>query len=338
MSESTPLTVVTPASVEAWYHMFARNDDTVIFVGESNDDTEELVDLIAHAAAGRPIRILSGHDSLLRDFVIASKLRAGGHVVSSQSGLACAAGVDKLLQKRLLGAAGIAVPRWGVSDNPSDNGALLLKRREATQSRGLGWYGATPRGNAHSYWEQFVAGTEYSVVLHRESGATSMFPVVWKGEARTDLLPPWRRLRTVPSGLDDEAATRLQRIAHSIADLVEAWGFIEVEFIVPAGGAPVVTDVNPRVCGTMRLVAMATEVPIFDWQYFSSPGDRRVDPAKYAAEVPYDGGPIASPNLVATSRLTCSGADAMSVRATIRKYATNVHDHIYDWPDGWHEH
>ena len=78
------------------------------------------------------------------------------------------------------------------------------------------------------------------------------------------------------------------------------WGFLEVEFIIPLAGEPLVIDINPRLCGTMRLVAMATGERIFDWAVFPGNEDRVLPVRHYAAEIPFDGVPFISGDVIAT--------------------------------------
>lgn len=330
------LTVVSPDSVQHWYDGFAEESAPVLFIGESDQDVSRLSADVQAAGQGRRIRILSGHDSLLRDLFIAQRLRVGGTIVTSQSGFACAVGLDKVLQKRLLEWAELAVPKWGIGDgNLPEISEILCKQRDSTQSRGIEWYGDGTRGDTNCYWEEFVEGAEYSVVLFRDSGGTLVFPVVWKGRTRRDLLPPWQRLRTVPSGLPHALETQLQDAAERIGDLIEAWGFVEVEFIVPTDGEPVVTDVNPRICGTLRIAAMAALVPVFR----ESPtidGVKRPSQALFAAEIPYNGEPLSEPGMVATSRLTCSGHTPGDVKRKIAAVAPDSGRGIV-WPRWWNE-
>lgn len=317
---SSALTVVAPLSVRAWYAGFCGAMDDVVFVGEGaevSDGLTAITDELAARADGRPVRLFSGHDSLVRDWVLAQELRARGLTVASQSGMASSAALDKVLQKQLLAAAGLPTPDWGLGDTAPPAGARALwKGRASTQSRDISWRTESEPAPPDQYWERWIEGVEYSVVLHREHGHTFRFPAVWKGAVREDLSPPWQRLRLVPSGADPTLLAELDRISIRIAELVDLWGFGEVEFIVGNDGRPLVTDINPRICGTMRIVAMATGLAIFDPSALTGEG---VPPAAfYAAEMPYSGPPVASPSLVATSRLTCaadSPAAALAVLA-----------------------
>jgi predicted ATP-grasp superfamily ATP-dependent carboligase len=115
----------------------------------------------------------------------------------------------------------------------------------------------------------------------------------------------------------------LRDITVTIARLLEVWGFCEVEFIVPPGGTPLVIDVNPRICGTMRIVAMATELPIFDLPEVPNACDGAAA-TRFAGEIPYEGVPFASDTVVATSRLTCAAGCPRDVLGTLSAYGFDV--------------
>lgn len=313
------LTVVSPVSLQTWYGQFAGAMTDVMFIGEADEDLAAVADLIcSRAGSSSSVRILSGHDSLLRDWVLAQKLRSRGLNVFSQSGMATCAALDKILQKQLLALAGISVPDWGMPDTALHlKDPAIWKGRSSTQSRDTAWRNPSSEPPTNSYWESFVDGVEYSIVLHREQGRTVRFPAVWKGPVRADLSPPWRRLRLVPSGAPAPLLAEMDHAAVLIADLLDVVGFAEVEYIVTADGRPLVTDINPRVCGTMRIAAMATDKPIFDPLALCS--ETQPMATRYAAEIPYEGVAVTSRTLVATSRLTCSGANPSEVFDTLRQ-------------------
>lgn len=306
---SPTLTVVAPLSVMAWYDRFCGTMDDVVFIGEDAATSEDVIALasaLTVRAAGRPLRLMSGHDSLLRDWVLAQELRARGLTVVAQSGVASAAALDKVLQKQLLVAAGIAVPDWGLGDTaPPPGTRALWKGRTSTQSRDITWHAYGEPGPPDTYWERWVEGVEYSVVVHRDCAGTVRFPPVWKGEVREDLSPPWRRLRLVPSGAEPTLLAELDRVSTRIAELLDWSGFGEIEFILSEDGYPLVTDINPRICGTMRIVAMATKLAIFDPSALARSEQPKA--CHYAAEMPYNGPAIATDTLIATSRLTSIG-------------------------------
>jgi transketolase len=95
-------------------------------------------------------------------------------------------------------------------------------------------------------------------------------------------------------------------------------GWLEVEFVVDSRGLPWVLEINPRICGTMRLAAMCAEVALFD-----IPAMRGLDgslPAvRTGAEVPWHGAPIADPaqRIFATSRITIAARDSSCLRAKL---------------------
>lgn len=303
----TILTVISPPSLSSWYGRFCGDMQRVMFIGEAPEDVRGLLTRIVERAVSRHIRLFSGHDSMLRDWALAQELRLRGFIVESQSGMSCGAGSDKLLQKRILSLAHVPTPAWGTeeSDPPADVRALW-KGRSSTQSRDITWHTKGGVRPTNSYWEEFVDGEEYSVVLHREAGETACLPVVWKGAVRQDLSPPWRRLRLVPSGAPAGLVSRLTAISQRVADVVDLCGFAEVEFIVRPDGHALVTEINPRISGTARIAAMAADVLIFDRR--DTWVDRASEAVRFAAEVPYSGDPFMTDSLIATSRLTCVGS------------------------------
>ena len=119
--------------------------------------------------------------------------------------------------------------------------------------------------------------------------------------------------------------------------LVDCWGFLEFEFIVH-DGVIYLLEINPRVCGVMRLAAMATGTPIFTLPARSLP-QRRITHSRFAAEIPYDGAPWSSPDgtIIATSRLTAAAVTARSLVSSLRgltagssPYADRVRDLLYE--------
>lgn len=329
------LTVVAPSSVRSWFKHFSSGRGSVLFTGEGPDDLVGLANRLEDCAEGRGVRIHSGHDSLLRDWAVSRELLRRGVKVESQSGMAVAAGIDKVLQKRLLAQANIPVPSWGGYETVVPAGVrALVKGRNSTQSRGLAWVEDSEGDRPpESYWEAFMPGVEYSVVLYCTPGGRTVLPTVWKGRVREDLLPPWRRQRLVPSGLSPQVEKALRETAVAVADLLDAWGFIEVEFIVSDDGVPFVIDVNPRICGTMRIAAMASGVQLFNLSDLELSGTHFVNATRFAAEVPYEGEPFAEDGVVATSRLTCAAESPQSVCEilAVHGYAEST----LDWPGPW---
>lgn len=338
MTSAPELTVVAPMSLQSWYHMFCGVSTDALFVGEGADRPELLAEQILRASDGRPIRILSGHDSLRRDELVALALREQGARVTSQSTAAVRAGMDKVVQKRALEEEGIPTPLWGEGGTtPAEPRRTLVKMRSSTQSRGLRWWTEEDRGNeadevVEAYWEEYVDGMEYSVVVHRSPAGSLCFPAVWKGATSSELVPPWRRLRVVP-GPSPDVRSHLDSTAIRVAELFDIHGLSEVEFIVTESGTAYVTDVNPRVSGTARLVAMATGLPIFDSALPDLVDADRLDASLCAAEVPYEGTPFVSGSAVATSRITCAGPTWQGVRHEFARHHVVVP--ATAWPAGF---
>jgi predicted ATP-grasp superfamily ATP-dependent carboligase len=334
MSDSR-LTALSIDSVRLWYLAFAGPLDPVVFLGEDPRRLAVSEEQLLAAADGTEIQVLSSHESMPRDLALAGRLRATGAVVRCQSTLATSAATDKVLVKQLLEQAGLPTPRWAPDAPPASWRARgLRKRRDGTQSQGLGW--ATDVGNRTDdrYWEEYLDGVEYSVVLFREDGRTITFPPVWKGATRPDLLPPWRRLRVCPVPTPDVGLVDLLvDVAKHAAAILDVWGFAEVEFIV-AGATPYVIEVNPRISGTVRLVAMATGVPVFRTAVLQTiEGD---PPAvAFAAELPHAGAPVVLPDVIATSRITCVGPTPKRARRLLEWYAATETIAAARWPSGW---
>jgi hypothetical protein len=168
--------------------------------------------------------------------------------------------------------------------------------------------------------EPFVSGIEYSVVVFRVPGREVTFPVIWKGETRRDLLPPYQRLRLCPApDLTPEREAALRALSLQAAQVMDSEGFTEVELVVSDDVAYVI-EVNPRIAGTMRMAALATDTRIFDL-----PG--RLDCAgdlfssSCTVEMPWLGEPWNDPaqRVYCTSRLTAAAATWDGVMTLVDK-------------------
>lgn len=322
---------MSPESLRSWYREFAGPEGRVVYLGEDPDkpalDGSELIT----EAGGGVVEFLSSHETLRRDRRLADRLQDAGIDARCQSESAIAAAVDKVVVKQLIEKSGVPTPRWGCgAPPPRAPSRVLLKQRGGTQSQGLAWADSTGDPGDRRYWEEYVEGVEFSVVLHREDRRTIVFPPVWKGATRSDLSPPWRRLRVCPLPLSERHLTgELIRMGRQVAELLDVWGFAEIEFIA-SGASPTVIEVNPRVSGTLRLVAMASGVRVFDHDELASlPG--LPEAKRCAAELPYDGKPLLAGNVIATSRITCSAPTPQLVRHLMSKHVTTP----ASWPDEW---
>lgn len=295
------LTVLAPPSVATWFEPLGGDRATMILIGEGGRLADDTVESISEAARNCVLRIHSGHDSLLRDLRLAEELRRSGALLYSQSAAAVGAGLDKVAARRLMQDAAVPLTPWGLGETPGTEN-VLVKARESTQSRSIGWGQSTRPLKPDTYWEQWIDGPEYSVTGYRENGVLTLLPIVAKGPTRRDLLPPWRRPRWVRPGEPIRGAEAMYAYSSTIAEVLDIWGFFEVEFVV--GEDVRVIEVNPRISGTLRLAAMSADVRIFaEGVLTDSPGI--LQPILAGLEVPYEGEPVVEPGLIATSRLTC---------------------------------
>lgn len=311
--------------------------DDVRFLGEAAPYRSPAVqETIADATAFDRAVILSGHHSLRRDLMIATQLRSAGVDVHAQSKRAAELGLDKLELKRFLDHHGLATPTWGAGGRlvrASEEAPLILKERHGTQSRNIRLATSDATVLPGQYWEAFMAGVEYSVLVYVEPGRTISFPPVWKGQTSLDLLPPWRRLRVCPApGLTREQASALARLATDVCVLSEAHGYVEVEFVKVAD-LSLVLEINPRVSGVMRISALATAVPIFS-VHADLTVNGLLSPRRVAVELPYDGDPYVMPDrgIYATSRLTVAGHDVAEVTATLADLLGPANVPTMPWP------
>jgi carbamoylphosphate synthase large subunit len=261
--------------------------------------------------AGQAVCILSSHDTLIRDCALAEWLRVRGHRVCGQSRRCATLAVDKIIMKRCFDEAGFRTPQWAHAGSDAQlarsGSAFVLKSRNGTQSAGtrLVRLPVEPLAD-HEFAEVYVDGVEYSVVAYVDADREFTLPVVWKGPTSPELVPPWRRLRVCPAiDISTEMESRLRSLTLAVAHAVGAEGFLEAEYIVDAWDVIHLLEINPRVAGTMRIAAMAADVPIFSLPY-GTPPPATVQPTGYAVEVPYHGEPIVRPEhrVFATSRLT----------------------------------
>ena len=316
------LHVVAPESLRSWFPYFVDlgPGDRVVHVGERPDTDLEPLEAILAAAPGTTAVIHSSHETLERDCDIADLLREAGHAVLSQSRACAALGADKVAMKEFFDRHGFASPPW---THPGDGGLGLLgdplvvvKGRHATQSHGTRLARrAQCRLTEDELCEVYVDGTEYSVVVYRDEHGVAVFPPVWKGDTSQRLTPPWRRLRLCPHhALAADAEGRLRSVSLAVAEAADAAGHIEIEYLVTPDGGVLVLEINPRIAGTMRLVAMATAVPFFSLH--ARPDLRGDLPAALCAgELPYSGPAFNDPSAsaFATSRLTVGGRTFVEV-------------------------
>lgn len=331
---------VAPESLRLWFSAFTDLAplDRVWHIGETLPLVATLEQGIGFRDGERQhVVIYSSHESLMRDVDLSERLRARGLSVASQTPEAAALGIDKVALKKVLHRTGVATPKWG--DPRTLDGAqlgVLLKRRNVTQSHGIHWYeGVAPRCSSEWYWEDYVPGCEYSVVAFVDLAGTTLFPIIWKGDTRKDLLPPWQRPRICPDPrLSEALESRLLSAATAVLNSVRCWGFVELEFIVDRTGNVQLIEINPRVCGTMRLAAMACDTKIFSLPACPANRPKFLAPTRYAIELPYDGVPFVSDDVrvVASSRITFAAETTAELLVLVSKHLSGrkVPTHLSD--------
>ncbi|MGC5013555.1 hypothetical protein ACLQ2R_22570 [Streptosporangium sp. DT93] len=319
---------VAPVSLESWFGHFVDlgPEDRTVFTGEdARVDVAPLLDAIGGAPRATVI-FHSSHTTLGRDQLLAFRLRELGHHAECQSRLCASLGSDKILMKEFFDRYRLLSPPWvrageTLPELPSE-ARVVVKDRHGTQSVGTRLARAGECDLApNELGELYVDGVEYSVLVYRDEHGTATFPPVWKGPTSPELVPPWRRLRLCPDPrLGGTWERKLRAVGKRLADLAEAHGYLEVEFLLTRHGEVQLLEINPRISGTMRLAAMATRLPIFSLH--ARPELRgHLRAVRFSGEVPYGGAPItdAGAEVFATSRLTVAGESPEAVRAKLRR-------------------
>ncbi|GAA2882267.1 hypothetical protein GCM10010517_45420 [Streptosporangium fragile] len=319
---------VAPDSLRSWFGHFVDlgPDDRTVHLGEDpRVDPAPLLEAIGPVPRATVV-FHSGHVTLGRDQLLAFRLRELGHRAECQSRLCASLGSDKILMKEFFDRYGLVSPPWARAGDPPPGDApdapVVVKDRHGTQSVGTRLARAGEcRLAPNELGELYVDGVEYSVLVYRDGHGTATFPPVWKGPTTPALVPPWRRLRLCPDPvLGGTWERKLRAVGKRLADLAEAHGYLEAEFLLTRTGEVHLLEINPRVSGTMRLAAMATRLPIFSLH--ARPEFRgHLRAVRFGGEVPYRGVPIADPDgaVFATSRLTVAGESLGEVRTRLRE-------------------
>jgi carbamoylphosphate synthase large subunit len=330
--ERPTLYLVAPVSLQSWFEHFSActTGDHVVFTGEGPDLGLEGV--LPHLARRERVTVvLSSHTTLERDGQLADRLRGYGLPVYAQSRHCGALGTDKFRLKAWFDACGFPSPQWmragGASRLEGSDRLVVVKHRHGTQSVGTRLTRLADCAlSADEFCELYVDGVEYSVLVYRDERGVAVFPPIWKGATSPDLVPPWRRLRLCPyAEITSDLDLRLRDQSRRIALAARCCGFMEVEYLVTDAGDLQVLEINPRVAGTMRIAAMACDVPIFAMHKLPELRDD-VAAVRWAAEVPYSGRPFsdAAGEVFATSRLTMAAADPALLRGRLSEMLERV--------------
>ncbi|MDG4797039.1 ATP-grasp domain-containing protein [Micromonospora sp. WMMD1082] len=314
-------------SLASWFTHFVqwRPGDRQVHLGEGPRVGAETLRRGFDGLSAATAVFLTSHDTLLRDRQLAAGLRAAGHRAIVQSAGAATLGIDKVAMKRFFDRHGIPTAPWHYQGEgtlaDADGDPLVVKGRNSTQSIGIRM-ATEVSASPQCFTERYADGVEYSVVAHRTAGRTITLPPVWKGSTSPMLVPPWRRLRLCPApGITPHLDAWLREVTETIARTADVDGYLEVEFLVQADGAGLVLEINPRICGTLRIAALAADVPVFSLHHL--PSSAALPAHRYAAEVPYTGTPFNNPShqVYATSRLTVAAKDPATAVTALRRHA-----------------
>jgi D-alanine-D-alanine ligase-like ATP-grasp enzyme len=321
--------LVSPNSLKNWFQYFVNPDRQVIFLGENQElNCADILSDLQLKKVDKYSRIIiySSHFTLQRDYLIGELLEWNGYNVFRQSKDCSLLGIDKIQMKYFLNENNFQTIQWfSQTDVPQEQanlrGLYVLKERYSTEGSGNTLLELQPTDLENEYYvECFEEGTEYSVIvfLHEEQWIT--FPPIWKGKTQTDLTPPYIRLRMCPYIEDPEILQRMRELSVELARQAKCEGFMEVEFIVNDLQEIKVLEINPRISGTMRIAALATQTDIFSIG-IETDLCGHLEAKKHVIEVPYQGVPIIDPKeqIFSTSRLTVAGSDYRDVQDKLYK-------------------
>ncbi|MDF5756212.1 ATP-grasp domain-containing protein [Spongiactinospora sp. TRM90649] len=324
--------VVASRSVAPWLEYFCSAPVERIHHAGEHVSARVLLEDRLLPLAPRLVVFHSNHYSLPRDIELATTLRGLGIPALAQSGRCARLGLDKLALRDFLARRGVPMPELRSPGKPARPGERwVIKHRAGT----AGLHNRMADDGRHAqpaaadeYVERFVDGEEYSVIAYADATRVVTFPLIQKGRARFDLLPPHMRGRICPAvGVDPALEARMMEITRLIATDSRCSTWLEVEFIVPDDGEPLVLEINPRVSGTLRIGAMVTGLRAFDLP--TSPAVRGHLPSLTSAvEAPWFGAAVLDPDrqVFATSRITVCGADRAELEGKLAEAGLSLSD------------
>lgn len=257
--------ILAGASLTKWFSAFCSDQKaTIIFWDEKYNNFEEMLEKLSIFLPEESVIIfLSTHCSLKRDFEFAMLLKKKRYAVYCQSEYALQVGLDKLLSKELLCKNSLQTPELEVNfDTWTDDYLRVVKSRYGTAASDIRLYNHEPLREDFLV-EKFYHGFEYSVNVFSAQNTHTAFPVVFKGNNSTQLIPPYQRTRFCLA-CKNELLDKLTNISIEIAKLLKNEGFLEVEFLITSDNTVYVIEVNPRVSGTLRMSSMSAGIKCFD--------------------------------------------------------------------------
>jgi len=225
---------------------------------------------------------LSHHDTLERDAALSEVLKQE-HGIPSVAQPKSVALLAK--DKALMSLHAKAVPGLNTIESISiDRASEYLERnpghslalKDPAGTEGLGFQVIRSQAevdkllpslafSSHYLLQPFISGSEYSVNLITDGQRSLLFEPVYKSENSIEnWVHPCRRPRYCPSlTTDSSIRKRLLSCSRDYSKEIEAFGLLEIEFIVDDSGEIWFLEVNPRLSATMRMVSVASKRSIF---------------------------------------------------------------------------
>lgn len=81
----------------------------------------------------------------------------------------------------------------------------------------------------------------------------------------------------------------MQSIALRLGEQINNYGFMEAEFVIDDKGKIYLLEVNPRVSGTLRIAALASDTKCFNLLFKSTIRENKLEAKYNTYEIPYRG-------------------------------------------------
>jgi hypothetical protein len=326
MDPRSAFVVCSSVSVARWWPAFTSATICGSMTWPAGDAGRSLTDVLAtidRTAEDAVIFVLSEHETLARDAALVAALRAQGRTVIGTGHDEARFELDKISAKRLFVECGIPTPTWYEGPPSGAHDRLLYKSASSTAGHGIHWHDDASRPARNGYYEEFVRGDEYSLVLLVSEKGMYFLPPVWKGATNVGLVPPYKRLRMCGMGVV-EAQTHVAMIVEALKLAGRCFALpciAEIEFVLDEDRGLKVLEVNPRIAGTTRMSSLAAGRPFLDL-CIGLGHQSVIHASRLVAEFPVtrDGDRAClGPDMFATSRLTIAGSSIDDLRRLLER-------------------